>query len=358
MKKCYFFVMATMVAVFTACNNEFMNMGQEENLTPNATLKNNSSGEAEEEPLNYTFFDYPPSREFFLHLGEVHNACLDNLLEPLANLPMARNIETDTEVFALELDLLDDFVFHHVVDYLNEEYSLTQSDLAACGTYQNFYVDEHHDYLSNPMVAPTIDLQEYWGITREILYSEDMEAEQMAEELGILLESAYDALMAEGMTADEFTFMAYLGITRSSILYWDNDDNMMAYNDVYRLPGDFEITQAKRGRFWRADGRGAIAGGIGAIASGCWILVPLVAIISSTVEAINYAISKADLQSWQEINACQPVNLSNQVMVYKECMEDFRTKYNLFDATKDPQNPYLTGKYWDIVLPYEELWYY
>ena len=96
MKKCYFFVMATMVAVFTACNNEFMNMGQEENLTPNATLKNNSSGEAEEEPLNYIFFDYPPSREFFLHLGEVHNACLDNLLEPLANLPMARNIETDT----------------------------------------------------------------------------------------------------------------------------------------------------------------------------------------------------------------------------------------------------------------------
>ena len=357
MKKCCFFVMATMVAVFTACNNEFMNMGQEENLTPNATLKNNSSGEAEEEPLNYTFFDYPPSREFFLHLGEVHNACLDNLLEPLANLPMARNIETDTEVFALELDLLDDFVFHHVVDYLNEEYSLTQSDLAACGTYQNFYVDEHYDYLSNPMVAPTIDLQEYWGITREILYSEDMEAEQMAEELGILLESAYDALMAEGMTADEFTFMAYLGITRSSILYWDNDDNMMAYNDVYRLPGDFEITQAKRGRFWRADGRGAIAGGIGAAASGCWFLVPLVAIISLVVEAINDAITQ-NLQSWQEINACQPVNLSNQVMVYKECMEDFRTKYNLFDATKDPQNPYLTGKYWDIVLPYEELWYY
>lgn len=56
--------MATMVAVFTACNNEFMNMGQEENLTPNATLKNNSSGEAEEEPLNYIFLIIHPAVSF------------------------------------------------------------------------------------------------------------------------------------------------------------------------------------------------------------------------------------------------------------------------------------------------------
>lgn len=337
-----------------------MNVEQDEVKPHSATLKNNSDSGAgdNEEEVKEPVFGFTPEREFFFQLGEVHNACLDYLVqEQLPELPRAIDGYYGLDVLPLELNLLKDFVFHYVVDYLDSEYGLSEDDLVACGTYLNFYVDEKHDYLNNPILAPTDDLRYYWLMARDIVQRKDLGVEEMMGQLGALLESSYDVLMSEGITADEFTFMAYLGITRSSILYWNNDDNMIAYNEVYWLSTDFEITQAKRSRFWGADGRGAIAGGIGAIASGCWALVPLVAIISSAIAAINEAISQADLYSWEQINAGQPVDLSSRTMVYIECTEDFHTEYNLFDATTDPLNPYNTRQCQNIILP-KEHWFY
>ena len=322
---------------------------QDSVLNNKVSLKGNGQGETEEEKPVY---DFTPELEFFYDLGKVHNACLDYMLGDLSSLPMAYD-SNGKEVLALEFDLLNDYVFRGVLDYLQTKYMLTQADLAACSTYRNYYIDEQHDYLNYPLLAPTYMLEYYWDMTKGIVYNEKMDSEQMAEELGFLLENAYWDLYndgEEGFSEDDFTFLSYIAITRSSIQYWSNPDNMLTYMDVYYLlTDDWEYSPAKARGWWRADGRGAIAGGIAAGATGCWFLIPLVAVISSATVAINDWL-RDDLQHIDDINSCQPVKNGNMVL-YKACQVDLNQKYDLFNATKETKNPYRTGDYWEVGLP-------
>lgn len=346
MKKYYFFVAVAMATLFTACNNEFLNMGEQNDFEKHAaTLK-----KTPKEIQDITILDFTPEREFFYGLGDLHNECLDYLQEPLSQLPMAYDAYNDTHVLALEIDLLSDFVFQHAVDYLSGVYEFSDEDLAACSWAWDNSIYEIN-FLDFPEMASSIQLMEFWYLAKGIVYG-SMEPTDMADELQELFEWAYDELDGGSMTAQEFGFLSYLTITRSSILYWSDDDNMIAYNEIYKLPEELDLSLAKRSRFWGADGRGAIAGGIGAIASGCWFLVPLVAIISSAVVAINDAL-RDDLHLVFE---CQLARAGDRAVMYRDCHEDLRADYQLFDATIVSRNPYITGDYQNLIMP-EGIWY-
>lgn len=340
MKKINYLLVAALSVLFAACNDGISDFSEQSNSLENNGMSLKNGGI---EATNEYVYDFIPDKEFFYALGDLHNEGLDYMLAQLSSLPI-----TQDGVLPIELDLLNDYVFHHVLDFLEQEYEFSQEDLAACNEIWN---SEHYEtnYLNQPQLSSPL-VSEYWNMAASIIESESLTAESMVNELDDLFNFAYGMMDMENLTAEEFNFLSYLTITKSSLEYWIDNGNMSAYLNVYKFPETWTLTPNRIKTYAKADGRGAIARGIAAAATGCWFLIPLAAIVSSAVAALNDALSN-EITSYEEINQGELVWIGDKLVVYKGIFDNYVENYNLFDATSESGNPYLTGNYENFILP-------